>query len=339
MGTLFGDLPLLVLLVLVLAFLVYVGYRIGIRFLIRRLAGLVFVLLGVTFITFTLGHFAPGGPVISQLGPRATPQEVARLNHFYGLDQPFFLQYWNFLTRLVHLNLGMSFIDRTQSVNQILARDLPTSLQLAVPATVLAVLIGVPLGLFAAVRANTRFDTSVQSLGLLLYAIPSFVIIPFFDVLMIYLNNNNLPSLPITGWGSINQEIAPIAVFTVGYLAIFIRITRTSMLEVLRQDYVRTARAKGLSESVVIWRHAFRNALIPLVTVVGPLIAFAVNGAFIIEDLFNIPGIGDVTVSSIFQRDFPVLQGTVVVLAIAVVFLNLVTDVVYGVIDPRIKVI
>jgi len=323
--------------VVLLAFIAYATARIGPRFMVRRLAGLVFVLLGVSFIIFILGFFAPGDAIFAQLGQHYTPQAAAALRHSYGLDLPWYTQYLNFLNRIVHLDLGISFTNDTLSVWTILQRYVPASVQLGIAGTVLALIVGVPLGILAAVRANSRVDSSLQSIGLIFYALPSFVIIPLFFAAMIALHQRGVPTLATSGWGTIDSEIAPIAIFGLGIFAYYLRLTRASMLEVLGQDYVRTARAKGVRERVVVWRHAFRNAVIPLLTAVGPALAFAVVGVFIVEQLFNIPGIGQETIAAIGDRDFPIVQGVTILLASAVVFMNLVTDVAYGLADPRIK--
>jgi ABC-type dipeptide/oligopeptide/nickel transport system permease component len=323
--------------VVLLAFIAYATARIGPRFMVRRLAGLVFVLLGVSFIIFILGYFAPGDAIFAQLGQHYTPQAAAQLRHDYGLDLPWYTQYLNFLNRIVHLDLGISFTNDTLSVWTILQRYVPASVQLGIAGTVLALIVGVPLGILAAVRANSRVDSGLQSIGLIFYALPSFVIIPLFFAAMVSLHQRGVPTLATSGWGTIDSEIAPISIFGLGIFAYYLRLTRASMLEVLGQDYVRTARAKGVRERVVVWRHAFRNAVIPLLTAVGPALAFAVVGVFIVEDLFNIPGIGQETIAAIGDRDFPIVQGVTILLASAVVFMNLVTDVAYGLADPRIK--
>jgi len=337
MGSLLNNLPALVFLLALIGFCVFVGFRLGVRFLIRRLAGLVFVVLGVSFITFILGYLAPGGVVYSQLGQHYSPARGAQLRHLYGLDLPWYEQYARYLNDLLHLSLGTSWMNSSQSVLDILSIYLPASIQLGLWGVGVAVIVGVPLGLFAAVRANSRFDTTIQAISLILYALPTFVIIPFYDLAMINLHNLGLYSLATSGWGTLDSEIAPITIFALGIFAYYLRITRSSMIEVLRQDYVRTARAKGLKERVVVWRHAFRNALIPLLTAIGPALAFAVAGVFIIEYLFNIPGIGNRGLQAITSQDYPVVQGTVILLAFAVVLMNLVTDVAYGFADPRVK--
>ncbi len=338
MDQLLGQLPLLIVLLAAVAFVGYSGFRNGPRFLIKRLAGLVFVLFGVTFITFILGYLSPGDPLRIQCGDKCTLAVLARLDHLYGLDLPWYQQYWNFLTNLLHFNLGRSYATQGQQVWDILRDRVPVSLQLSLSALVLQLLIGVPVGIFAAVRAGSRLDTSSMSVALVLYALPTFVTIPFFQLAMVWLSMHNMPYLPVFGWGSLNNEIGPIFIITLVGLGFYARLTRTTMLDVLGQDYVRTARAKGVRERTVIVRHAFRNALVPLVTAVGPAIAFAVSGAFFTEFLFNIPGIGFQAIASITNKDMPVVQGTVIIVAVAVAVMNLIVDIIYGILDPRIKV-
>ena len=337
MSTFLSNLPAFIVLLVFVGILVFIGFRLGVGFVIRRLAGLVFVLLGVTFITFILGYFAPGDIVTLQLGQHPNPVAAAHLRVFYGLNLPWWEQYLRYVGGLLHFNLGYSWQDYTKSVWDILSLYLPASVELGVGGSILSIVVGVPLGVWAAVRANSRFDTAVQTIGLVFYALPTFVIIPFYFIAMIYLHNQGLPSLATSGWGTWDSEIAPISIFAIGSFAYYVRLTRSSMIEVLRQDYVRTARAKGLSERVVIFRHAFRNALIPLLTAIGPALAYVVSGLFIIEELMNIPGIGSAGLIAIVSHDFPVVEGTVILLAVAIVFMNLVTDVAYGFVDPRVK--
>ncbi len=333
-----SNLPAIITAVIVVAFLVFTGIRLGTQFLIRRIAGLLFVILGVTFITFILGYFAPGDAVIAQLGQHYSPQNAKALRHFYGLDLPWYKQYGNYLFGLLHFDLGQSWADRTRSVWEILRLYVPTSAVLGLTSLMVAVAMGVPLGMLAAVRSNTRYDTVIQTVGLVLFALPSFVIIPFYQLAMVWLSNNNLPHLQVSGWGTWDTMLAPILITGVTSFAFYLRFTRTSLIEVLRQDYVRTARAKGLNERIVLWRHAFRNAVLPLITILGPAVGFVVTGLFITEQLFNIPGIGSEALSAIVARDFPVVQGVGILLAASVTVMNLVADVVYGLVDPRIKV-
>jgi ABC-type dipeptide/oligopeptide/nickel transport system permease component len=207
-------------------------------------------------------------------------------------------------------------------------------------------LIGIPLGVISALKANTWIDTTNMTIMLVLYAIPVFVVAVFVQVFVVWLDNTTGIGWPVSNWGNpwqyswsdIQFKLLPILVYAAGGVAYFARLSRTTMLEVLRQDYVRTARAKGLRERVVVYRHALRNAMIPLVTVLGVTIGFLVTGAFFIEDIFNIPGIASITLTSIDNRDYPVIQATTVLLAVAVVLGNLLSDILYTVVDPRIKI-
>ena len=203
-----------------------------------------------------------------------------------------------------------------------------------------------PLGVYSALKANTWIDTTNMGIMLILFSIPSFVLAVYFQVIIVTIDQGTGSSWPVAGWGNnwqytwsdIQYKLGPILVLSAISLAYFARLARTSMLEVLRQDYVRTARAKGMREQVVIYRHALRNALIPLVTVIGLSFGLIITGAFFIENIFNIPGIAQISISSINDRDYPVIQATVVLLAVAVVFGNLLSDILYTVVDPRIKI-
>ena len=330
--------------VALIAFFVYTGIRVGPTFLIKRLAGLIFVVIGVTFITFILGFFGAGPngqtAVYNQCGIHCIPSILVNLENFYHLRDPWYQQYAEFLTRLLHFNLGFSFSNRETSVNSILASEVPVSVSLQIEAIALQLIIGIPLGVIAAIRAGSRFDTATSGVSLVLYSLPSYIVILVYQVAMVRLAQHNLPNLPIYGWNGpfAVTAIAPVVILALIGMAYFARLTLTTMLEVLNQDYIRTARAKGLRERVVIFRHAFRNALIPLVTALGPILAFSVSGAFFIETFFQIPGIGFQAVNSITSYDLPVIQGVVMIGSIEVVVMNLVADITYGILDPRIKV-
>ncbi len=317
-----------------------------VQFLVKRFVGLLFVVLGVTFITFIMGYKAPGDPIYGMLGLHFTPQEYHALKHAYGLDLPWYQQYFTYLRNLFTLNFGLSYEYKNRAVSDILASGVPVSLELGLWALLLQLIIGIPLGVISALRANTWVDTTSMGAMLAIYAIPVFVMATFAQVIIVQLDQSTGINWPAANWGTpwayswsdIQYKLAPILVYAAAGTAYFARLARTTMLEVLRQDYVRTARAKGLREFVVIYRHALRNALIPLVTVLGVSIGFLVTGAFFIEDIFNIPGIANITLSSISYRDYPVIQATTVVLAVAVVLGNLLSDLLYTVVDPRIKV-
>jgi len=317
-----------------------------VQFLVKRFIGLMFVVIGVTFITFIMGYFAPGDPVRGMLGVHYTQTAYDQLKHAYGLDLPWYQQYLNYLKNLFTFNFGLSFEYKNRQVWDILKDGVPVSLELGLWALFLQVVIGVPLGILSALKANTWIDTTNMTIMLTLYAIPSFVLAVFVQVFIVWIDKNTGANWPVANWGNpwqytwsdLQVKLAPILVYAAIGTAYFARLARTSMLEVLRQDYVRTARAKGMREQVVIYRHALRNATIPLVTVIGITIGFLVTGAFFIERIFNIPGIAEITLTSITYRDYPVIQATTILLAVAVVLGNLLSDILYTIVDPRIKV-
>lgn len=307
------------------------------QIVLRRLLALAPILVGVTFITFMAAHLAPGDPVEIILGQRHDPAEHARLVHLLGLDQPWWRQYLTFLWNALHLDFGASYVLRDEQVTTILARGLPASLTLGLLSIGLTLVLGIPLGIFMATRQGTWLDSGATVLMMGLYAVPTFVLIPVLRIGDIALYTHGLPYLPVAGWQGPQYAIFPVLIYTATLLGFFARITRSSMLEALRQDYVRTARSKGLRRALILYKHAFRNALLPIITVLGPALAFLVTGAFVIEVLFNIPGVAYITVQSIFQKDFPVVQATVVLLAVVVTVVNLLTDLLYTVIDPRVR--
>lgn len=315
------------------------------KFLIKRFIGLLFVILCVTFLTFIIGYYAPSNPIQLMMGDHPNAALEAQLKHAYGLDLPWYQQYANFVIRLLHFDLGTSFKTVGRSVNDVIADGLPISLELGLWALLIQVCIGVPVGIISAIRANSWTDTISMGASLIIYALPSFILGILVQFLIIWLDNTFGWSWPNTQWGTawqyswtdIQYKLAPILVYGATGMAYFARLARTSMLEILRQDYVRTARAKGLYERAVIYRHAFRNALIPLITIIGLSIGFLVAGAFFIERIFSIPGLAGITLDSIDNLDYPVVQGTTVILAIGVVFGNLLSDICYTLVDPRIK--
>jgi peptide/nickel transport system permease protein/oligopeptide transport system permease protein len=304
----------------------------------RRLLSLVFVIFSITFVTFIVGYLAPGDPILVLMGPRRDPELYNTLRQQYGLDQPWYKQYFDYVTGLLQGNLGKSYHYQNRTVNDILGKGVLVSMKLGGVALLLSLLLGIPAGIFSALRQNSWLDRGNMILMLALFSIPGFVLIPILRAINYFiLYQNGLPALPAAGWGKTSHWVMPVLVLgaaNVGYIA---RLTRSSMLEILRQEYIRTAQAKGLRPSQITYVHAFRNALLPIVTVIGPSLALLVTGTFVVESLFAIPGIGFTAVQSIGQRDYPVIQGTTVILAIAVVVMNLLTDLAYTVLDPRIR--
>jgi ABC-type dipeptide/oligopeptide/nickel transport system permease component len=241
------------------------------------------------------------------------------------------------VSHLLQGNLGYSFKYPERPVWDLIANGVPVSIELGLLALTLSIIIGVPAGVLSALWQNTWRDTSIMTMMLALYSVPSFVIIPVLWVIDLALYRAGLPSLPVAGWGTPQQVILPVLVLAAANVGFIARLMRNSMLEVMRQDFVRAAHARGLPARLVIGRHVLRNALLPLLTVFGPAAAFLVTGAFVVENLFAIPGIGYLSVQSIGQRDYPVIQATTILLALAVVIMNLITDITYTIADPRVR--
>jgi peptide/nickel transport system permease protein/oligopeptide transport system permease protein len=305
-------------------------------FLIRRLAGLIFVLFGVLLLTFVVAHAAPGDPVQTILGQRHDPALYARLRHFYGLDQPLPVQFISYLGGVLHGSFGYSYHFTDTPVSTLLWRYIPVTLQLGIPALALSTILGVPLGVLAAARRNTALDTLSMGVALIFYAVPTFVLIPILLTVDLWLHDHQYPFLPVEGWGSLSQAIMPVAVLAAPNVAYIARLTRTSILGVLREDYIRTARSKGLPGRVIIFKHALRVALLPIVTYLAPAIALLITSTFVVENLFNIPGVGFAVVFSLLARDYPLAQGLTVIIAAFVVIMTVVSDILYSVLDPRI---
>lgn len=331
-------------------------------YLVKRLLGLVPVLLGITLLVFALLHFIPGDPAIVLLGERATPEQVAALREQLGLNQPLPLQYLAFLNNLLHLNLGISIISGIPVVDEVKTR-FPATFELALAAMVVALAVGIPAGIVAAVKKNNWLDNLTMTGSLLGVSLPVY----WLGLLLIYLFAVNLQWLPPSGRISTDAgfNFAPITGFygldallqgnlplfgdVISHLmlpalalgtipmAIVARITRAAMLESLSQDYIQTARAKGVPEFGVVCRHALKNALLPITTVAGLQFGTLLGGAILTETIFAWPGIGSWIYDGILARDYPVVQGGVLVVAIAFVLVNLLVDLSYGLIDPRIQ--
>jgi ABC-type dipeptide/oligopeptide/nickel transport system permease component len=313
-------------------------FTLMVRLIYQRALSVIFVLFSITFLTFGVSYLAPGDPILNLMGGRHDPARYQLLRHLYGLDQPWYQQYFHYVGNLLHGNLGYSFKYPERPVWNLIAGGVPVSLQIGLAALSLSVLVGVPAGVYAALKQNTWRDTAIMTFMLALYSLPSFVLIPLLWVADLALYNAKLPSLPVAGWGRPEHLVLPVLVLAaanVGYIA---RLMRGSVLDTMRQDFVRTARAKGVPEYLVIRRHVLRNALLPLLTVLGPATAFLVTGAFVVENLFAIPGVGFLAVQAVGQRDYPVIQATTILLALAVVAMNLLTDLAYLAADPRLRV-
>jgi oligopeptide transport system permease protein len=300
------------------------------RFIIRRILWLVPVLLFVSLITFTLMHITPGGPWDKDKPVSAQVQ--ANLNARYNLDKPVWQQYLLYMQGVVHGDLGPSYTYQDRSVTSIILQGLPTTASLGGLAALLAVLVGVPLGILAATRQNTTIDYVALGFGTIFASVPSFVL--GFVLIIVFALNMHL--VPTSGWGKPAQYVLPVLTLGLNQAALLTRITRASVLDVSRQDFMRTARAKGLREALVLKRHLLKNALIPIVTVLGPILAVLLIGSLIVETIFSIPGIGRLLVQGISQRDYSLIMGTTLLYAFVIAALNLIVDVAYGFIDPRI---
>jgi len=302
------------------------------RYIIRRLLLLIPVMLGVSFIVFTIMFFTPGDPAKIMLGERAPQAEVAALRTQMGLDDPFIVQFFNFIRNATRGDFGRSLVTRRPVAEELFAR-FPATLQLAASAVLIAVAIGIPVGILSAIKQYSFFDGAAMTLALVGVSMPNF----WQGLMMILLFSVYLRWLPSSGIGTFRHLIMPAVTLGTSSAALITRMTRSSMLEVVRQDYIRTARAKGLTERVVINRHALKNALIPVVTVIGLQFGYLLGGAVLTETVFAWPGVGRMMVDAIRQKDFPVVQAGVLLLAVAFSVVNLVVDILYAYIDPRIK--
>jgi oligopeptide transport system permease protein len=300
------------------------------RFIVRRILWLIPVLLFVSLITFTIMHLTPGGPWDTEKPPSA--QATANLNARYNLDKPAWQQYLLYMGNVLHGDLGPSYTYQDRSVTQIILGGLPNTASLGILAALVAILVGLPLGVIAASRQNSAVDYMALAFGTIFASVPSFVL----GFIMIIVFALSLHLVPTGGWGKPENYVLPVLTLGLNQAALLTRITRASVLDVSRQDFMRTARAKGLREFMLVRRHLLKNALIPVVTVIGPVLAFLLVGSLVVESIFSVPGIGRLLVQGISQRDYSLIMGTTLVYAFVIAMLNLIVDVMYGFIDPRI---
>ena len=318
---------------------------------LRRFVLAVPLLVGITFISFMVIHLAPGDPLEMQMGelnPESTTQARQMLRELYGLDKPLPVQYWHWLGRLARLDFGRSFMPDGRPVLDKISERLPVTLLLNLIEMLIILVLAVPIGILSATRQYSLFDKITTVFVFVGFATPDF----WLALLLMILFGVQLGWLPISGLRSLNWEylgfwsqqwdflshlILPIVVATFGGLAGFSRYMRQSMLEVVRQDYIQSARAKGLSERVVIGKHALRNAMLPIVTILGLSLPGLIGGSVIVESVFAIPGMGQLMVQSVFQRDYPVIMANLVIVSVLTLLANLVADLSYGLVDPRIR--
>jgi oligopeptide transport system permease protein len=333
------------------------------KFIARRALWMMLVLFMVSVVTFALMHAVPGGPFDRER--RLPEQIIENLNRLYNLDAPLYQQYIDYMgavliprvttgelersvnndylvniplpfgdqTTIRWMNFGPSIKSRNRTVNDIFREQLPISAQLGITALMVAIGIGVPLGTLAALKRNTIYDYASMGVAILGVSVPVITMGPIIR----YLFGVQLRWLPVSGWGSIEHVILPAFALGFAQSALLARLTRASLLQVLNEDYIRTARAKGLAERAVIVAHALKNGMIPVVTIIGPLFALLVTGTFVVEQIFGIPGIGRYFITSVTNRDYPVIMGTILLYAFFLVVSNAAVDVIYAWLDPRIR--
>ena len=300
---------------------------------IRRLVGALPTLLVIVTVAFFLMRLAPGGPFDDE--QTLAPEIAANLEAAYGLDQPILVQYRNYLGGLLRGDLGPSFRYKDFEVSELIARGLPITAGLGAAALLLAVITGVPLGMLAGRRRNRASDHVVMGVALAGIAVPNFVVAPLLALVFGVL----LGWLPVSGWesGNLRYAILPVVTLALPVIAYIARLTRGSLLEVLQSPHIRTARAKGLSESRILWRHAFKPTILPVVSFLGPATAALLTGSLIVEQIFGLPGVGRYFVQGAVNRDYTLVMGMVVFYAVLIMLLNLLVDLAYGWLDPRIR--
>ena len=302
------------------------------KYILKRLLMMLPVLIGVILIIFTLMYITPGDPASILLGEQARPEALAALREEMGLNDPFFVQFVNYVGRVLQLDLGTSYVTKRPVFLEIYDRFYSTML-LAGLSSILSVIIGIPMGILCAIKQNKFFDSITQVLGLIALSMPNF----WLGLMLMLIFSVNLGWLPATGFSTPMHWILPTMTIGLSSAGVIMRFTRSSMLEVIRQDYMRTARAKGQKESVIIMKHALKNTLIPVITIVGLTFGGLLGGAILTETVFAISGLGNYMVQSIRSRDMPIIQGGVLMMAIVFSFVNLLVDILYSYIDPRIR--
>ena len=303
------------------------------KFIGKRLLMLLPVVLGVVFIVFTILRLSPTDPIRTVLGDMATEEAVQEMREEMGLNDPFFVQFYNYIKGIVtKFDFGVSYVNRHPVVDEIIDR-FPITLELAILSTLLAGLIGIPLGIISAVHQYKLIDNISSVFALIFLAMPGF----WFALILIIQFSLKWRLLPASGWYGVKYMILPILANGTGCIAGIMRTTRSNMLEVIRQDYIRTARAKGLKENTIIMKHALRNALIPVVTLMGLQFGRQLSGVFVIETIFAIPGMGKMLVDACSLKNIPIVQGGVIFIAVIYGVINLLVDIIYGFIDPRIS--
>lgn len=302
------------------------------KFIVKRLLWVIPVMLGVIFIVFAIDRFSPGDPVAAELGSGYTQEQYDAKEAELGLDKPFFVQFFDYIKGIVTRgDLGNSY-HTGLSVSKSIAERFPLTLKLAIISILIAVGLGIPFGIISATRQYSAVDKLVTGFSLVFAAMPGFVL----ALLLIICFSVQLKLFPASGYEGWRCWILPSVASGLSFVATITRMTRSSMLDVVRQDYITTARAKGVEEGTVVRKHALRNALIPIITTIGFQFGILVSGSVIVETIFNMPGIGSLMMTAINNKDYPVIEGCVLVLAFFICIINLITDLAYGFADPRI---
>jgi peptide/nickel transport system permease protein len=300
--------------------------------LTKRILLAIPTLIAIAFLTFVMGYLAPGDPVEVMLGEKATPEAVARVRHSLGLDQPPITRFGIYLASAARGDFGTSYYNR-RPVGEIIAQGFPVTAGLATAAMALSLLVGIPLGMAAALKQNSGLDRICMGTALAGVSVPTFVLGPVLIIIFAL----RLRVLPVAGWGHPANYVLPTLVLAARPTALLARHTRSSMLEVIRQDYIRAAYARGLSDFQVVVKHGLRNAILPVLTVTGTLFGYLLSGSFVVETVFAVPGIGYKSLASIAQRDYPVIQAVTLLMAVIFVLVNLAVDVLYAWADPRVR--
>lgn len=304
------------------------------KFIFKNILLIIPTLLGVVFIVFTINYFTPGDPVVLMLGADYTEEQYEATAAELGVDQPFFVQFYNYVKGIVtKLDFGTSYKTKLPIMNDVADR-LPVTLKLGLLTCLVTIVVGIPFGIISATKQYSIFDYIVTFISLFFSSVPGF----WFSMMLILLFSLKLNWLPASGIESWKSYVMPVIGGSVSSIAMLTRQTRSSMLEVIRQDYIRTARAKGVSERVVIWRHALRNALIPVVTIVGMQLGTIMGGSAIIETIHSFPGMGTLLLTAINGKDYPTIQTIVLLLAAIICLMNVLVDIAYGIVDPRIRI-
>lgn len=301
------------------------------KYIIKRIGLAIVTIWAVATITFFLMNLVPGGPFLSEKA--VSPKAMAALEAKYGLDKPLFKQYITYLTDALHGDFGDSLKQRGRTVTSIIVTKFPVSARVGGVAVLVALLLGIPLGCIAAMHRGKFLDNLISVISTCGIAVPSFVIC---TVLMYFLGVH-LKILPTYGLTSWKHYVMPVMALSFYPMAYIMRLMRSSMLDVLGQDYMRTCKAKGVSQAVSIFKHALRNAILPVITYVGPMLAYTLTGSFVVEKIFTIPGLGGEFIGSISSRDYTVIMGTTIFLATLLIVMNVIVDIIYKIVDPRIK--